>query len=675
MKLTKLVITDFGPYRGRNEFTLSTSQDSPIILFGGSNGAGKTTLFRGIQICLHGRSALGRRVSEQDYKDHIRGKLHEYPDETADEASIRLEFEYAYMGEVDHYSVERTWRDRGKSIVENLEVRRNGKLPSDLDKDQWEDFLKELIPPGVSQLFFFDGEKVQELATAIEDDESFEDSLFSLLGLDLVDRLDADLSIYRSRKLDESGLEGVKEEIEELREEKEEVENRRQELKDDREDKEERLAELESKIDAKEADIAQEGGAYADKREELKERRAELNAKIENVEEDIREIVTGAYPFALAPDLCRSVVDRLKDESEKQETAAARERIDSELDDALEGEVFNDLDVPEDQAEEIKSRLQSEIRNRFQVDDEETQLLHQFSESQRREMYGVVDEALNEVPEELGSETNELESMVRELQDIESQLGRAPEEEDISPLIEDLNELIEEKESIKSDLEDIEEELSTLETRSSRLENQIENKLDQRDEKETVSERAELASDVQDVLGEYREQLAKEKLVQLEDELTERYLALSNKSDFYESIEVDEDALNIKVKTKHGNSKPQSELSAGERQIFATALLWALAEISGRPLPFIVDTPLGRLDQDHRENLVENFFPEAAHQVLVFSTDTEIDDKFYDTLNEDITQAYHLDYNQEEGYTSVGQGYFWSNPDQEEEIDVESVPQ
>lgn len=671
MKLTKLVFNDFGPYRGRNEFTLSTSQDSPIILFGGSNGAGKTTLFRGIQICLHGRSALGRRVSESDYKEHIRGKFHEYPDRTADEASIRLEFEYAYMGEVDHYSVERTWRDRGKSIVENLEVRRNGKLPSDLDKDQWEDFLKELIPPGISQLFFFDGEKVQELATAIEDDESFEDSLFSLLGLDLVDRLDADLSIYRSRKLDESGLEGITEKINELREEKEELEKREQELKDEKQDKEQRLVELENEIDRTEADIAQEGGAYADKREDLKERRAELEAKIENVEEDILDIATDAYPFALAPGLCKSVVNRLKKESEKQETAAAQERLDSELDEALNGEVFNDLDVPENQAEEIKTRLRSEIRDRFQVDDEDTQLLHQFSESQRREMYGVVDQALNDVPENLGSKSGELESMVRELQDIEEQLGRAPEEEDISPLIEELNELIEEKESLKSDVKEIEEELSKLDTRTSRLGNQIDNKLDRKEDEETVSERAELASNVQNVLTEYREQLAKEKLRNLEDALTERYLALSNKSDFYEGIEVDEEALNIQVKTKHGNHKPQSELSAGERQIFATALLWALAEISGRPLPFIVDTPLGRLDKAHRENLVENFFPEAAHQVLVFSTDTEIDDEYYDQLNDDVTQAYHLDYNQEEGHTSVTRGYFWSDPEESEEIDLE----
>jgi len=573
MKLNKLAINDFGPYRGENDFTLSTTPDSPIVLFGGANGAGKTTLFNGIQICLHGRSALGQRVSESDYKDHIRSKLHEYPEDSADEASIRLEFEYAYMGNVDHYSVERSWRDRGKSIVENLEVRRNGKLPSDLDKDQWEDFLIELIPPGVSQLFFFDGEKVKQLAKAIEDDETFEDSLFSLLGLDLVERLDADLSIYRSRKLDESGLEELTEKIGELRDEKEELENREEQLKQEKAEKEERLEELQDKISSKESDIAQEGGAYADKREELKERKAELNANIENIEVDLREIATDAYPFALAPDLCRSVVERLKKESEKQKKAAAREQIEDELDDALEKDVFADVEVPEDQAEEIRSQIQSAVQNRFQVEEEESKLFHQFSESQRQEMYSVVDRALNEVPQELSSKTNELESMSRERQDIETQLGRAPEEEDISPLIDDLNELIEERESVKTDLEEMEEELSKLETRISRLGNQIDNKLDQRTDKETVSERADLASDVQDVLDEYQDELAREKLRNLESTLSEKYLALSNKSDFYEGIDIDEEELNINVRTKHGDHKPQSDLSAGERQIFATALL------------------------------------------------------------------------------------------------------
>ena len=676
MRLNKLVITDFGPYRGRNEFDLKTTPESPVILFGGRNGAGKTTLFHGLQICLHGRSALGRRTSESEYKELVRSKLHDYPEESARKASIRVEFEYAHMGEVDHYTVTRSWRDRGKSIVENLEVRRNGKLPSNLDKEQWEDFLKELIPPGVSQLFFFDGEKIQELATAIEDDESFEDSLLSLLGLELVDRLDADLSIYISQKIDESGVEGIQEELKELREKEEGFEQEMNKMQAERTSKKEELEEVQGKIDSKESQIAKEGGAYADKREELNDRRVEVDTKIERREEDIRKIVTGAYPFALAPDLCQSVVERLQAESEQQEQAAARERLSEELDALLaEDDLLSEVDISEEASGEITTRIKTAMEERVEDSSAESKLLHQFSEAQRQEMYSVVDKAINEVPAKLGSATNEMESMVRERQDIEENLGRAPDEEVLSPLVEDLNELTERRGVLKSDIEDLEEQISKTETKLGRLRNQIQNKMDEKSEVEGVSEQASLANQVQDILKEYREELAEEKLRQLESVLSERYLALSNKSEFYDRVVVEEDELNIFVRTIHDNRKPQSDLSAGERQIFATSLLWALAEISGRPLPFMVDTPLGRLDQPHRENLVQNFFPEAAHQMLVFSTDTEIDDHHYEDLSSSVAQAYHLDYNEVDGCTDVSEGYFWSDSAPAENPSIEGVMQ
>jgi DNA sulfur modification protein DndD len=678
MKIHKIVIEDFGPYRGRNELDLTTTPDAPVILFGGRNGAGKTTLFNGVQVCLHGRSALGRRASEKEYKDFIGSKLHEYPDKTAEEASIRLEFEYAHMGEVNRYTVTRSWRDRGKSIVEGLEIRRDGELPTELDEDQWADFLKELIPPGLSQLFFFDGEKIQELATAIEDDDSFEDSLFSLLGLELVDRLDADLSIYVSRKLDESGVEEITDELNELREQEDEFEQQMQAFKEEKAEKEDELAEVQEKIDQKEAKIAQEGGSYADKRESLKERRAELDANIENKEEVIRDIVTGAYPFALAPDLCESVVDRLQQESEQQKQAAAREQLSGELDDVLDDDnLLTDVGVPEDAKGEIADRIRNAVEERLDTDPGEQKLLHQFSESQRQEMYSVVDKAVNEVPAHLGEATKQMESMVRERQDIETKLGRAPEEDVLSPLVEDLNELTERRGVLKSDIAGLEEEISKMETKLGRLRQQIDNKLEKKSEVEAVSERAHLASRVQNVLGEYREELAKEKLQQLESVLSEKYLALSNKSQFYERVVIDEEVLDIAVETSHGNTMPQSELSAGERQIFATALLWALAEISERPLPFMVDTPLGRLDQPHRENMVQNFFPEASHQVLVFSTDTEIDNGHYQELQDDVARSYHLDYDQSEGYTEVSKGYFWTegNTDDADQVSLEQVEQ
>jgi len=100
--------------------------------------------------------------------------------------------------------------------------------------------------------------------------------MYSLLGLDLIERLDTDLSIYISQKLEESGVEGINDEIQALQDERDEIEDEFEDLKQEREEKEQRLAELENEIESKESKIAQEGGSYADKREELKGS-AELN--------------------------------------------------------------------------------------------------------------------------------------------------------------------------------------------------------------------------------------------------------------------------------------------------------------------------------------------------------------------------------------------------------------
>jgi DNA sulfur modification protein DndD len=674
MRINKLVITDFGPYRGRNEIDLTSNGDSPIVLFGGKNGAGKTTLFDAIGFCLHGKSSLGRRTARKDYEQALRSKLHEYPDGRADSAAVRLEFEYAQMGEVDRYSVERSWRNRGKSIVEDLEVRRNGQVPSELNEDQWQEFLKELVPPGVSQLFFFDGEKIQELASAVESDTDFEDSMYSLLGLDLIKRLDTDLSIYISRKIDESGVEGINEEIEELRKERDSFEEELEDFQREKEKKAQRLEKLESDIENKESKIAQEGGSYADKREELKEKRAELDANINQYEEQIREIAKGAYPFTLTPNLCQSVVDRLQTETERQNKATARDELTNELDDILNDEdVWKEMNLPEDQLGQVADRIHDKLQGHLEIEEEEPELAHQFSEAQRQEIYSLVNRALNAVPDQVADSIEKLEEATRERQEVESRLGKAPDEEVISPLIEDLNELTEKKGVVKSRLEELEEEISKAQIKLERKENEIENKLEQKARVEGVSERADLASDVRDVVQDFREELVRKKLRKLESKLSERYITLSNKGDFYDEIQIDKESLDISIKTIHANKKPHTELSAGERQIFATSLLWALAEISERPLPFIVDTPLGRLDNDHRENLITHFFPEAAHQVIIFSTDTEVDDNQYRKLEDHISHAYHLEYYEAEGRTIPSEGYFWGEEDDDSQKTLEEI--
>jgi DNA sulfur modification protein DndD len=89
-------------------------------------------------------------------------------------------------------------------------------------------------------------------------------------------------------------------------------------------------------------------------------------------------------------------------------------------------------------------------------------------------------------------------------------------------------------------------------------------------------------------------------------------------------------------------------------------MLWALAKASGQKLPFIIDTPLARLDSKHRDNLIRHFFPVASHQVMVFSTNTEVDLQYFDLLRPHISQSYNLDYDETSQRTVVKEGYFWT---------------
>jgi len=88
-------------------------------------------------------------------------------------------------------------------------------------------------------------------------------------------------------------------------------------------------------------------------------------------------------------------------------------------------------------------------------------------------------------------------------------------------------------------------------------------------------------------------------------------------------------------------------------------VLWGLAQASPRPLPAIIDTPMARLDSEHRNHLVDRYFPNASHQVVILSTDTEVDQRFYEALESKLARAYHLNYDETNKVTKADEGYFW----------------
>ena len=115
----------------------------------------------------------------------------------------------------------------------------------------------------------------------------------------------------------------------------------------------------------------------------------------------------------------------------------------------------------------------------------------------------------------------------------------------------------------------------------------------------------------------------------------------------------------IKIYDINGDNLEKNQLSEGEKQLFAISVLWGLAQSSNRSLPLIIDTPMARLDVNHRDNLVERYFPHASHQVIILSTDTEIDKNYFNKLSPFLTKSYHLEYFENDKSTIPKEGYFW----------------
>jgi|GEM_PF-1583998 len=110
----------------------------------------------------------------------------------------------------------------------------------------------------------------------------------------------------------------------------------------------------------------------------------------------------------------------------------------------------------------------------------------------------------------------------------------------------------------------------------------------------------------------------------LEYAIVESFHHLARKPKLLHSVRIDPASFQIALLDATGNDVPFQSFSAGERQLLATAILWALAEVSGRPVPLVIDTPLGRLDSHHRSHIVQRHLPAASHQVILLSTDKEI---------------------------------------------------
>jgi DNA sulfur modification protein DndD len=668
MLLHSLTLENIRIFKGTNVLDLTPIHTSnvhkPIILIGGKNGAGKTTLFESILLCLYGKNAPGNRLSNAKFEQYIlqmvsRSKKSE-PDLTP---AIEVVFEFSHAGTRHTYNVRREWMVSPK-FLEKLTIRRDGEILSDLEMDQWQDLLNELIPPRFARLFLFDGEKIQNLVEDNAENVYLRDSFKSLLGLDVVDRLKADLGIYLSRHLKNSELNVITQKIGEIESEILKIDGEKEHIEQERAQAQSRFDRVQADMERQEQIVASEGGSFARKREDLKAEKSRLDHDVLKAENEIRELCAGLFPFSITSKYCDTLKKHLIEEDTVQGRIRSQDIIHAnigELSKIIQSPAFwSDVSIPAANKEKIRQKLINLMHQQLASDDvvKKKPLVHHVSQYEYHQLLQWIDEATSSTPNKMQVLCKQLEKLTVQRQKVVEKIDRAPSDDIIGPHITRLNELNQSLGQLTEQIRSYDESVRQFDTQLNELKRQKEKQDEEIQGVKGGSKKLDRVRQVTAVLNEYAKELQQQKINQLGDNILSCFNRLIRKDDYVQNILIDEN-YNISLYEPDGYALPKELLSAGEKEIFAVALLWGLTLTSGRQLPFIIDTPLGRLDSEHRGNLVMDFFQHAGDQMIIFSTDTEIDKEYFRVLQPYIVRAYHLDYSKKERHTTISPGYFW----------------
>jgi DNA sulfur modification protein DndD len=173
--------------------------------------------------------------------------------------------------------------------------------------------------------------------------------------------------------------------------------------------------------------------------------------------------------------------------------------------------------------------------------------------------------------------------------------------------------------------------------------------------------RAAKAEKIATLISEAIEDLYPRYVTRLGEEMTSIYKQLAHKT-LVKKIEIATDCT-VKLLGEKGLNIRSMDSSAGEDQIFALALIAAIAKVSGTRVPIVMDTPLARLDTDHRSNVLRYFAAHAGEQVIFLSQPDEVNGEYLRVIQNRVCKAYHIEFEELDngvGKAHVRKGYFQS---------------
>lgn len=655
MWIHSIKLRNFKSYRDAAFSFPQPTDNQNIVLIGAQNGHGKTTLLEAVYLCLYDKDALPHlhraglkhHAEKVRLADFLQSALHHKAEPRYGQYFIELELEIRHS-EQSGLRIRRKWHfNHEKKYTETAayaDLYQNGEYRL-LESQDINKFLNLFaIPIDYAPFFFFDGEKIVKTAESSGAGTWLKSALTGLLGITLLERLRESLKDYKSKCISENASKKIQDDLNHAERELASAENKYLDLQNE-------LTALESILEqhASQRDyLTQQLGGSSDIRSsaELLQLREQLEKESTEFNNRLKAAVK-AMPLAFLPrDRLNKLQTQLLLEKNRLNHEAGKNQIAEKVDDFWNAFIVN---------QKVKNALGTLAETILN----QPSLKEALEECWNDLFYPLPSECADKIQHnylsvnshaEIENEIGKLRGMPQEpigklLEEIEN---RDAKRKDIAVEIESLkgsnnDELVEQLKQITKESEQFKENYGVLKTNlvqaSKNREHKrkevldLQNRISDSNPKLLKSRRADL---VDKVIIRLSEELLKQKIQEISDVATR----------INHEIAHDQRIGRIRVESTgrmilfgSDGCASQVDLSAGQTQILIMSLVSALAEVTHYKAPFIIDTPLARLDADHREGLFQHW-GKLSQQVILLSQDTEITTDVYERLSQHINKTY-----------------------------------
>ena len=659
-RIQRIKISNYKTYLSL-DLDLTVDDDRPIILIGGANGGGKTTLFEAISGALYGLKI--------ENKEHFMELLNQGALNTAKpEISLQITFVGKVLGQQQKYILKRVYQlnPQGKPL-ESVSLNMNGNMyvygtmtaPKDRVKAEQEinKIIKANLPQELSQYFLFDAMQSSELLKKNVFAQTIRDNFENVLGFKKYLQLKRAAEKLQ-QEWAQQRLEAEKEaqEYNELCAQKDKLTADLNTCIAEQDAKYKYLASVE--VEYKRAkDGAQEASALNKKIQELASKIDDIVKRAATYAEDLKAFVDNIEIDLFLPKLAANLAQEInnilhiKEQLQKENTGAYP------------------LETLKDVTNKIITYLKDLSLCSESVDEEQvvSHIVAIQNSTNKEDPFGYLDEAevtaLSNLVKRTGS--NQFIALDRQRQELEIQLSTLDNLRSQKQTLEQTqaggNEyLIQNYEAAQKQIEKLKGQEATLKADIQRLEKRI-HQFDVQIQQEPDIKFDTLVK-LKPLFEKIADSLLKKKKAQIESEMQQQlnkllvsYKGHVAKVELSDSIE----QFNIKLYHTAGNEISLNQLNAASKQIFIQVLLKVLRNLGDYNPPVMIDTVMGVLDNESRDALMEEYFPQLAEQTILLCTTSEIrTDSDYIKLEPFISKTYTLHRNVEAQNTTVEDGYF-----------------